>query len=764
MKINFIQDKFRWAYLAGFFVILALPLLNIPPWFQPPAWPKAIIFRSLLAILLFVFLVKGKINFQKIKEVLSPHNKIFLPIASLLAFLATVFISTLFSIDVPFSLWGDPNRGGGFVNFFFLVFFCVFSFFVIKKEDTSTGEASWRKLLDFSLIIGFLIGLIAVFQRFGILSNIFVSSISSSTLGNSIILALFLLPFFFLSLSFLISENNKVKKYLYLFLVIFYAFSIIFIAQERAAFLGLLVGLFWFLIAYPKKNKLLKISAILLPVVFVLSIFFLNSYPQIYENWTPMIKSPISRITTLAKGFGADPVRISAWKISMQAFLEKPLLGYGPENFYVAFNKYYDPLLPVMAEAKNFDRAHNSLIQILIDSGIFALIFYLIFFISLFWGLQKIKKIYPVAHGLQAGFLAYFIASLASIDGFSNVLIFFFFSAYSLHLISQNSANTDQPSVIAPARRSFSEGGRSEVTKQSTHPVFKNTVLVFAFLVLIIFLWQYNFVPLKMNEQLNVAQQLAGENWQDSFKILEEQSKIKTFFLPYANSIYLNLLVNRIAAHPEETVALSEKIAEVAKNNTELQPYNSQNWLRLGESLTMLAQAKNDPEIAEEAKNAIQKALELSPKDPAIFLASFMADIAVKDFKGAEDKSVYCLKTFPEIKECSWMAGLINVYLNNTEIGKNFIEKAKEKGYSTESEASLTQLSVAYLENKNYGEMLPIYQKLISINPSQVQYKTALALLYKYLGQYDKARALAAEIVKTNPELTGQIEQFLRSF
>jgi O-antigen ligase len=742
MEINN-KNKLRYIYLAGFFIILALPLLNIPPWFAPPAWSEAIVFRSLLAVLFFAFLAKGKINFQKIKGIINPRAKTFLPLASLLAFLLTVFISTLFSLDIQFSLWGDPNRGGGFINFFFLILFCIFGFLIIKKED-------WKKLLDFSLIIGFSIGLIAIFQQFGILNNIFVhmDSRPSSTLGNSIILALYLLPLLFLAISFFILEKNKAKKYFYLFLIIFFASSVIFITQSRAAFLGILVGLFWFLIAYPKKMRVLKIGAVILPILVFLSLLFLNSNPKVYEKLNPALSIPISRIATLTQNFGADPVRISAWKISMQAFLEKPLLGYGPENFYIAFNKHYDPNLPLEG-TKDFDRAHNSLIEILIDSGVFAVIFYLVFFISLFWGLQKIKRNYPIAHGLQAGFLAYFVASLAGIESFSSFLIFFLFSAYSFHLISLNDAEITQ----VPEQKSLQWFSRVKIP-----------ALCILGLCLIIFLWQYNLVPFQINTQINIAQELAKEKkWQESFKILEEQSKIKTFFLPYANSVYLKLLVDRIAAHPDETNTLSKKIAEIAKNNTGLQPYNSENWLRLGESLTILAQEKNDPEIAKKAETAAQEALKLSPKDPVIFLASFMADVAVKDFRGAEDKSAYCLKTFPEIKECPWLSGLINIYSNNIEKGKDFVAKAREKGYPIESETSLSQLSLAYLENKNYKEMLPIYQKLISTNGSQAQYKTALALLYKYLGEYDKARELALEILKTNPELKNSVDEFLRT-
>ncbi len=679
MQNSIIKSKLYWFYLAGFFLILALPLLNLPPLFTPPAWSKAIVFRSVLSILFFIFLIKQKLGFQKIKKALNPKTKTFLPFVSLFAFLIATFISTIFSLDVSNSLWGSPERGAGFVNFFFIVLFCVFAFLIIKKE-------SWRKLLDFSLIIGFLTCLIAVFQKFGIFSNIFVfmGNTPSSTMGNPIILSLYILPLLFLALSFFILENppagEKVKKYFYLFLTIFFAFSVIFINNERAAFLGVLVGLFWFLVAYPKKIKILKISAILLPIIFLASLFFLSAYPQIYEKWPTLLKNPVSRITTLAKGLGADPSRISVWKISAPAFLEKPFLGYGPENFYVAFNKYYDPTLPVMSEAKNFDRAHNSLIQILIDSGIFALIFYLVFFVSLFWGLQKIKRTFPVSHGLQAGFLAYFVASLASIDGFSNVLIFFFLSAYSLHLIWSNHA----PVAPKPEQKS---------TKWLLR--LKIPALWLLGLCIIIFIWQYNLVPLGINEKVNITKSLGiAGGWQEASQILEKEFQTKTFFSSYVNSSYISSLVDRSMQYPEETISLSEKIAEVAENNIKLQPYNARNWLRLGESLTILAKAQNNVELFKKAEDALNKAVELSPNDPEI----------------------------------------------------------------------LARLASVIAQNPDYLKLKEIYEKLAKIKPLEVSYKTSLLVVYKELKEYDKAEELSAEIIKTNPELRTQIENFLNSF
>ncbi len=754
-QINKGNNDLYWLYITGFFIILALPALNIPPWFTPASYTQAIAFRSILAILGFIYLVRDRVGFQKLKNG---------PVIALLGYFLMVLISTLFSLDVSNSLWGTPARGAGFINFAFLMFFCIMTFTVVKDKD-------WKKLLDFSLFIGFLVGLIATFQRFSIFTS-FINATTyrpSSTLGNPIILALYLLPPLFLSLSFFTKEGNKIKKYLYLFLVIFYSFVLIFLTQTRAAILGLLIGFFWFLISYPEKikigrisvdlsTKIVKIGIIVLPIIFVIFIFFLGAYPQLYEKWPVFVKEPVVRVVSLTQGVNIDQSRTSAWKISISAFLEKPYFGYGPENFYIAFNKHYDPTLPAMEIERDFDRAHNYLIQTLIDSGIFALIFYFAFFFYMLWGLQKIKKKYPIAHGLQAGFIAFFIAGLASIDGFAIMLVFFLFSAYSLHLISLNSEKKNPSSPFGAAQ----DKGSWEV--KNRFKFIKIPALIILFFILVIFLWQYNFVILQINSQIVIAQTLQNSDWSAASKILEEQSKIKTLLLPYANSIYLNFLIDRIIYHSEEEAAISGKIKEISEKNTLLNPYDYKNWLRLGESLATEAKDTKDPEIIKKSYDAFNKALALSPKDPSILFSFFMADVSLDDLKGAKEKSDYCLKTFPESKECLWMSGLINIHLGDVKTGKEFIVKARENGYHTQEEVPLRQLVASYLKTKNYKEMLPLYQKLSEVNPGQVQYKTSLMIVYKELGDYQMSRQIALETIKSNPELKDQIENFLNTF
>jgi len=754
-------------YLFVYFCLLATPLISIPPALEPPAWGQAIVFRSLFAVLFFILIVRNEIDFKKIKNYLQISSPVFFPLSCLLIYFGFYVISTLFSLDIHKSLWSTPERGGGgLVNFSFFFLFFLTTFLFIKKED-------YPKLLNFSLFIAFLIVLLAYFQKFKILSIFLIpEERTSATLGNPILFNHFLIPFFFISLSLFFIERRIIKKYFYLSISLLVSFALIFLGHGRAGFLGLTIGILWFFftLPFPSENPLIKRRLILLKIIVLILIlviigliFFFAQKPSLYQKWSPFFKEPIWRLTSLTKGIQADASRISAWKIGIRASLERPWLGYGPENFIIAFYRHYDPLLPQIKLA-NFDKAHNFLIENLVASGIFALFFYLLFIFSLLLKLQKIKKNFPLAHGIQSGLIAYFIVALFSIEETAHFLILFFLVSYSFHLIIQAS----QPQELKEAKKSL--------FPQKTNPL-RILFFSFLFLGLILFLWQYNLLPLKVNSKINLAQYLIskefGERWDESFKILEKESKRKTILTPYLNSFCINQLIYKIYSNQKKDKALIERLIMIAQKNTQIQPSSAYNWLRLGEGLTMLAEMTNDQEKIKEAQQVFQKALSLSPKNEVFLQSAFSADIIIKDFEAAKKKTDFCLKNFPQVPECLWISGLLNIYLNNIKKGEEFIEKAKKQGYFSSSqlpkleaipkEVSLNQLVKAYAENKNYEKLIPLYQELIQLSPNEPQYWASLAFVYKELKNYQKAKETAQKLIELLPESKPQVEDFLKN-
>jgi len=86
------ENKLRWVYLFGFFLFLALPLLYLPPWFSPPDWGETIVFRIILAVLIFIFL--WQIFSQKQFQI-----KTSLPLWLLVSLLGIFFLATILIWD-----------------------------------------------------------------------------------------------------------------------------------------------------------------------------------------------------------------------------------------------------------------------------------------------------------------------------------------------------------------------------------------------------------------------------------------------------------------------------------------------------------------------------------------------------------------------------------------------------------------------------------------------------------------------------------------
>ena len=134
------QNNFYWAYLIGFFFIVAQIINVLPFWTMPNDWGKAIFFRIALSLMIFLFLFQ--IFFEKISlaDIRNKIKTISLPFYLLVTLFGIYLLATLFSVNPHFSLWGDPLRNGGFINFSFYIFLAILAFLIIKKSD-------WQKYL-----------------------------------------------------------------------------------------------------------------------------------------------------------------------------------------------------------------------------------------------------------------------------------------------------------------------------------------------------------------------------------------------------------------------------------------------------------------------------------------------------------------------------------------------------------------------------------------------------------------------------------------
>ena len=92
---------------------------------------------------------------------------------------------------------------------------------------------------------------------------------------------------------------------------------------------------------------------------------------------------------------GASPFQAGGWtdrheaiRIGLTAFADRPLTGYGPENFVAAFSKHADPERFTRPELQ-FDSSHNHFVDALVETGIIGLAGLLVLTGAAAWALRR---------------------------------------------------------------------------------------------------------------------------------------------------------------------------------------------------------------------------------------------------------------------------------------------------------------------------------------------------------------------------------------
>jgi len=717
------KNPLHWLYAAGFFVILALPLLSLPPWFYPADFAKTIIFRSIVTLLLCLF--AWQFFYQRSQLQLPPvkKNGIFW---LLIALFGTFLLATLFSIDPYFSLWGSPARAGGFINFSFYIIFALLAFFLIKKED-------WQKAWDFSLVIGGLVSIAAMIE--------FLQSHARpiGTVGNTDLLAGYLLLLFFMAAAFLFQESVQWKKICYgsaaaLFLLV------IFLTQVRGAFLGLFIAAIYGLFFYGKKYWRAKSAVAIISIIIIALVFFLHAPGQ---------HSRFSLSSILSDQ------RFAAWHIGWNAFLAKPIAGWGPENFGTAFATFYDPIkipyVPNTPFANWWDRGHNIVVDLGVQTGVLGLAAYIALMAYALYRLQKAKSYLPekkaLLHGIQAALIAYLTANMFSFDSFSTYLIYFLIIGYILR------------STETPATYTF---------EPKTKKIWHGFATAGIFCAAAIFLWQYNLYPLYVNARINTSEIQADQKSCDQMvTTMDETTKSSTFLDVYARLKYVDFLTTCDTSNPQNDVTYAKKGVEIMQEAVKIQPTYARLWLFLGSFTNIIASHESDlvvkKALVKEANEYLNKADQLAPRHQEILIEKAWVALTDGDYETMKTDANACIALNSDTGDCYFQLALAEIYLKDSDAAKQSLTEAGQKQYSVESATVLNKLVDAYAAVNDYEGLATTYEKLVALDLNNAQYRASLAFVYRALGRYKEARVEVADFLRLAPDQKAEADAFLKT-
>lgn len=324
--------------------------------------------------------------------------------------LSLSFISSLFAKDKVYSFLGlYPRLNNSFLIYFIWAVFILAGLIFLNKARTSL-------LIKIICLVGGIIAVTALIQNTGI--GFYVSpeaSISNPNprvpglLGNPNFTSMYLvmvLPF--LLYKFFAQNNRKFSQLVY-GTVLFLAILTILILTSRGALIGLgaiFASFLVYFVALKKQKEFIWLLLICI-ITSVLGYTFLNVYRG--DSFGKAQTISATNVST----------RITAWNQSIKIIEANPILGVGPGNFHLAYEKFGsgDSLVE---SSGSFDDAHNVLLQLAATSGI---PFLFVFLLLLFLLMLRAFKIFIRQKDLLAGTLASVILSFLVVGSFTPVPI-----------------------------------------------------------------------------------------------------------------------------------------------------------------------------------------------------------------------------------------------------------------------------------------------------------------------------------------------------
>lgn len=649
---------------VSFFV----PLAVFPSSFIFPfVVPKILLFRSLalLASLGYLLLLFGA--WQDYKPKLTPVN------IAVGVFFLSFAISTFVGVDWYRSMWDNHERMLGLftISHFLLYYLAVTS--VVR------GWKDWKWFLRIFLLAGCLVMILGVAQKIDpefLLNH--GSNRVSATLGNAIYFSGYGFFLFFVGLLLFLKEKSKIWK-CYATIGGVLGFLGVFWGGTRGTLVGLMVSFFVLFLCYlvalreHKKTKIIIVSfGIVCAMVFCGLIAFRHS------NFVSRIPV-VGQLFTLNKSdllTGTIGTRLFAWSIAVDGWKERPVFGWGPNNYYYAFNKYYNPKFLEHGWGETwFDNAHSAIMNTLSVQGIFGFLSYVgVFFVPIYALWRGYKRHAVDAHVLAIGaaFLAgHFVHNIFVFENPTSYLYFFFFLAF-INQLSEKRAED----AIKKEGYSFSFG-----------------LAIILSLVVILFIYVTDVNPARANvATLNAIRNLysgpaLGVAAYDKAIAIPSPhvDDIRNDFSRTTTEIISILIRNK---KTNDVKMLFEKAFSELQKNRSLHPLDIRVNLQQAQLALTMAQETGDVKLFLAAESALEEALSYSPRRQQIQYMLSMVKLQL----GKNGEAISILQSSidnnSKIGEGWWRLAFVYEQIGDDKKAKEVITTAQNKGVQFDAQGN----------------------------------------------------------------------------
>ena len=711
----------RYLILGGIFIVPFIVLIVSQSLFFPFITGKNFSLRILTEIIFCLWLILAIFDKNYCLKSASWRDWVLIAVAS---FTFILILSTIFSVNPFRSFWSNYERMEGL-----LAYLHLFALFLVLTGVMKT-EKLWKWFFHISLGVSVIVAFYGLLQMAGKIAVHQGGVRLDATLGNASYLAIYMVFHIFIALWYFLKQKDW-YRWFYLPVVVLET-VILYHTATRGAILGLIGGLLLTVILIvlfspSKKIKLASASAFFLLTV-LLGSFWLFRHSNFIQQ------SPVlSRFSSISWQETTTQSRLVIWKMSWQGFKERPVLGWGLENFNLIFNKYYEPIL--YKQEPWFDRAHNVFFDRLTTNGILGLIAYLGLFASgLYYLWVKRKKlgfsVYDSAI-LTSIFAAYFFHNLFVFDNIISSLLFFSFLAYISSKIT----------LAAPPAMQV----RGGLGAKSAYAI----IIAIATIFIIYF--------------INVPAILASRTLIDAFKS-SSQGDLPASFQNFQKAIgygsfgsteareHLTNFATQVLSQPNLDNNFKQKVYDFSVLEMKKQIAQSANDIRY---MIFLASLYNKAGQYDNAIEVLNKALELSPKKQALYFELGTSYLNKREYDKALEVLKEAYELEPEFFEARKIYALAAIFAGKDDLAE---ELMKNYGGIIIPDQRLIN---AFVERKRFDKAAAVWEKIIEQNPSNVQYRISLAASYLQMGARQKAIEQLQKAIALEPKFKQQGEYYI---
>lgn len=723
--------------------IAALFLIPIFALFPMDFWPfsfphdfyfpfitgKAIYFRILVEVAFAGWLLLALID-PRYRPRITPIT------LTITIFAVITLIADLIGMNPLRSLWSNFERMEGWMMIIHL-----WAFFMAGTHLLGTGEharALWHRWFNWSIIVAIIVGFYGFLQLFGVAEIHQGSTRIDASLGNAAYMAVYLLWNIGLCMYlYTVARAGELKNAAFLswaYPILAAVFSfLLFATATRGTILGwtggILVALFVYAVwgrGMSKKSRWISGAIIIVIALIGIGLVSAKNSSFVKNN------EALNRVASISLSNPETASRLYIWQMALKGWEQRPILGWGQENFNFIFNANYNPKM--WNQEQWFDRAHSVYLDWLTASGAVGLLAYLALYVVLvisIWksGLTVARK--SILTGLLAGYAVH------NIFVFDNLASYIYFTA-ALAFV-----NSLRPHEGRPL------GGDKHLSKEAAEYVIAPAVIV----ALVLVVWFYNARVVSANKSLIQALSACNAGHPDA-ALYENALNVGVTVANQETREQLLSCAGATIANPQISAQIKEsfyKLATKAISDQIAMPKmgDARIYVLAGTFMNMIGQAT-------EAEKYYATAHTLSPHKQSLDVD--YATTLINTGKGIEAEKIlaedYALTPEnPYVKSAYAVALIVN--------GKE--PQAREIFKDDPTLFESMTMAQAYTVAKQYTKAAAIYMKLHQQSPEDFRTTLALAQAQYAAGQKQAAFATLREIAKLRPDLKDQIEATIKS-